>query len=466
VEAARQPVRAPARDRRQRTLRSAALLSILIHVLGVFLFSLRAPECNRPRDPIGSEELDVDLVAPRLAPPVRHQGPADREGKGEGERDGDEARRARQGGGRLAATSAPERAATEVARAALPAAAANEARASEARTAQSASEARTAQSAREKATAASATASAKATAASAKASTTAASAKASATAENATAKATSATAAERARVEMQARRAVSAVSAANPLPSRTPPALVPSPEGELLTGAAVVAARQAASEPRRPASEPRPRADEALLRLYREAELPAAPAPTRVLAAVQAEIKERERRQLAALTEQRRRSDAASRKLAALDALARRGGADEHVAAIGIGAGRAGGEGEARSARGGRSGSRYGLRFYLSGRQVKSSRVVKPPEAIALPPIRCRVDRIDITPATVRMLVDKAGSVGIAYLLHSSSSRHFDRCAVRHARSIRFRPGHDAVGVPLSVWINVRVEPSLLTAGL
>jgi hypothetical protein len=94
---------------------------------------------------------------------------------------------------------------------------------------------------------------------------------------------------------------------------------------------------------------------------------------------------------------------------------------------------------------------------------VKSERVVRPPEAIALPRVHCRVPRLDITPATVRMLVVKDGSVGLAYLKQSSSSRDFDRCAVMHARSIRFRPGHDGDGSPLDVWINVRVEPSALS---
>ena len=61
------------------------------------------------------------------------------------------------------------------------------------------------------------------------------------------------------------------------------------------------------------------------------------------------------------------------------------------------------------------------------------------------------------------MLVVKDGKVGIAYLMNSSSSREFDRCALGNARSIRFRPGHDGAGVPLDVWINVRVEPSTLS---
>lgn len=450
MEAPRQLPRAPARDRRQRSLRSASLLSILIHVLGVFLFSLRAPECNRPRDPIGSEELDVDLVAPRLAPPVRHQGPADRVGQGEAEREGDEARRAQQGGGRTAPAREREPfqpAASEVSLASLASPAVAE------RTAAVAE--RTAAAVAERTAAAPVPSrSTRPTRADAPA--------------NGRPAAPRASAPARATLATSERGPEAARDRATPAPSLAP-ALAPSREGELLTSATSVPPADAARErraSRRRAAEERSAPSEALLRLYREAELPAAPTPTRVLAAVQAEIQERESRKLAALAEQRRRSDAAARKLAALDALARRGGAEAHAATDGVGPGHAGGEGEARSARGGRSGSRYGLRFYLSGRPVKASRVVKPPEAIALPPIRCRVDRIDITPATVRMLVDKAGSVGIAYLLYSSSSRHFDRCAVRHARSIRFRPGHDGAGLPLSVWINVRVEPSLLTAGL
>jgi len=107
--------------------------------------------------------------------------------------------------------------------------------------------------------------------------------------------------------------------------------------------------------------------------------------------------------------------------------------------------------------------SLYGLRFYLSGRPVHSSRVVKPPEPTVLPRVQCKVARLDITPALVRMLVARNGRVGVAYLKHSSSSREFDRCAVAHARSIVFKPGENDFGAPLAVWINLRVEPSFLS---
>jgi TonB family protein len=107
-----------------------------------------------------------------------------------------------------------------------------------------------------------------------------------------------------------------------------------------------------------------------------------------------------------------------------------------------------------------------GMKFYISGRRVKRSRVVRPPELVSIPKIRCRINSLMVTPATVRMLVERTGRVGFAYIKHSSSSKVFDRCALRHTKQMRFKPGEDQHGAPLNVWINVRVEPGTLSAGL
>ena len=116
------------------------------------------------------------------------------------------------------------------------------------------------------------------------------------------------------------------------------------------------------------------------------------------------------------------------------------------------------------SARRGGKTPRYGLKFYLSGRRVEHSRVVRPPELIKAPRLKCKVTSLSITPATVRMLVEKNGKVGHTYLKHSSGNAVFDRCSINHARAMVFRPGVDELGGALDVWINVRVEPSTLTA--
>jgi hypothetical protein len=116
------------------------------------------------------------------------------------------------------------------------------------------------------------------------------------------------------------------------------------------------------------------------------------------------------------------------------------------------------------SARRGGKTPRYGLKFYLSGRRVKHSKVVRPPELVKAPRLKCKVTSLSITPATVRMLVEKNGKVGHTYLKHSSGNTVFDRCSIKHAKAMVFRPGVDELGEPLDVWINVRVEPSTLTA--
>jgi hypothetical protein len=202
----------------------------------------------------------------------------------------------------------------------------------------------------------------------------------------------------------------------------------------------------------------------ALQRIFADREVKAAAPPVQEVAAVKAARAQREQLNRHAHKAQREREARAERWLADMNAAARQhrsaptdGGEGAGGWGSGPGAGRRGEGGGAGRAPG------YGLHFYLAGRPVKGDRVVRPPEAIELPRVQCRVARLDITPATVRMLVVKDGKVGIAYLKHSSSSREFDRCALGHARSIRFRPGHDGADVPLDVWINVRVEPSALS---
>ncbi len=109
---------------------------------------------------------------------------------------------------------------------------------------------------------------------------------------------------------------------------------------------------------------------------------------------------------------------------------------------------------------------RYGLKFYLSGRRVADGKVVRPPEPIHIPAVKCKISNPSVTPATVRLLVDMQGKVRVAYLKHTSSSKRFDRCALRHSKAITFKPGRDQKGIALDVWIHLRVEPSLITAQL
>ena len=197
-----------------------------------------------------------------------------------------------------------------------------------------------------------------------------------------------------------------------------------------------------------------------LARLFSDDEVETAAPPLRVVAAVQELASRREQRDRLARQAQREREARADHWLVAMNSASRlrRDGVagGEGAASVGEGPG-AGRRGEGS---GGGHAPGYGLRFYLAGRPVEGYRIVRPPEAVELPRVQCRVPRLEITLATVRLLVIKDGRVGIAYLTHGSGSREFDRCALSHARSIRFRPGEDGVGVPLDVWINVRVEPS------
>jgi TonB family protein len=107
---------------------------------------------------------------------------------------------------------------------------------------------------------------------------------------------------------------------------------------------------------------------------------------------------------------------------------------------------------------------RLGLKFYLAGRPVLDTKVVRPPRPRRVPPTSCRVGRLGIPPTTVRMLVDRRGKVPVAYIKHASGYRAFDRCALRHAKRMRFYPGTDATGGALDVWIQLRVEPSVHVA--
>ncbi len=213
----------------------------------------------------------------------------------------------------------------------------------------------------------------------------------------------------------------------------------------------------------------RPRAAPQVHRVF-GGELPIAAPPVAVLASVQREVAQRAQLNRDARHAQQRQEAVADRRLAALNAAARYHRVEEGSALGYYGSGPGallpaghGSGGEGPGGHRGRRDARYGLRFYLDGRAVKATRVVKPPEALELPRIQCRVGRVDITPAMVRLLVVKSGRVGVSYLKHSSSSSEFDTCALRHARAIRFRPGEDEAGAPLDVWINVRVEPSFLS---
>ena len=105
-----------------------------------------------------------------------------------------------------------------------------------------------------------------------------------------------------------------------------------------------------------------------------------------------------------------------------------------------------------------------GLKFYLDGRRVLGSRVVTPPEPVRLPRVHCGAVPLGSTPTTVRMLVTLDGNVDVAYVKHSSGSGHFDRCAIKQAKGMRFKPGLDETGKPLDVWIHLRVQPSLSLA--
>jgi TonB family protein len=197
-----------------------------------------------------------------------------------------------------------------------------------------------------------------------------------------------------------------------------------------------------------------------------EETVPDGPSPTALLASVTAEAAQRHRQHARALAASRRRFAEAER---AFTAMTQQTGRVTHCLAGSFEGAAVGAEGRdaqgQQDAHGGRA-PRYGLKFYLSGRRVEHSRVVVPPELLQMPKVQCKVVSLMITPATVRMLVETTGKVGHAYLKRSSGSKRFDRCAMQHARKMLFKPGTDATGVPLNVWINLRVEPGTLSAGL
>lgn len=191
--------------------------------------------------------------------------------------------------------------------------------------------------------------------------------------------------------------------------------------------------------------------------------VPDGPSPGAVLASVQEEVDRRRALRRRAQKERRHQSAAAARQFAALS---RRTGRVVHCSAGSFEGAEAAPEGDSKGKTKRGLSPHLGLKFYLSGRRVVHSRVVRPPEVVSMPHIRCKVKRLSITPATVRMLVETSGKVGHIYIKHSSGSTPFDRCAIRHAGKMRFRPGVDRWGSPLDVWINLRVEPSIFTAAL
>jgi TonB family protein len=192
----------------------------------------------------------------------------------------------------------------------------------------------------------------------------------------------------------------------------------------------------------------------------RLAMLPEGPSLSALVDSVRQDARLREHARLRALHQSRVRDAAAD---AALTAVRQR--TERAARGRGQSASDAAGMGHSQGVPGqvgGRASQNLGMKFYLSGRRVKTSRVVRPPELIKVPKIQCRVTNPGVTPATVRMLVETSGKVGHLYLKHSSGSKRFDRCALSHTRRMFFKPGKDEAGLPLNVWINVRVEPSLL----
>lgn len=190
--------------------------------------------------------------------------------------------------------------------------------------------------------------------------------------------------------------------------------------------------------------------------------LPEGPSPVALLDAVKREGQRRKQQHQQAVAHSRQRAASAEAHLAHSERTVHCSAGTFQTSAVGLGGRDARGD---REAVGGRT-PLYGLKFYLSGRRVKTSHVVRPPELIDMPRVGCKVTSLSITPATVRMLVETSGKVGHLYLKRSSGSRTFDRCALRHAGKMRFHPGTDVAGAPLNVWINLRVEPGVLTAGL
>ncbi|MCC6748670.1 MAG: hypothetical protein IT371_13500 [Deltaproteobacteria bacterium] len=191
-------------------------------------------------------------------------------------------------------------------------------------------------------------------------------------------------------------------------------------------------------------------------------ELPEEPSPQELLRGVERDVaaRDRLRREEARRRAEREaalerawaqnvgeaREDLRAVRLGLRPRLRLRGGGEPGVAVGGVG-------GDAAAAE-------LGLSFYLSGRRVLRSRVVRPPELVGFSRVTCVAPAATGARATVRMLVTKRGEATLAYLRDVSRDRVFDRCALRHARGMRFLPGVDASGEPLDVWIHVLVSPS------
>jgi TonB family protein len=462
------------RNRRRESL--ALLLSLLIHVLVALLFLIWPFEKER----LGSEELDIDLVAPRLAPPIATLGGVDLPARARLALGAKRDRRASRGGesdGRDRARKARERAARhaqarEAAQQALPpwliplprqrpesgarppkrsadateASEPREQRKSEQRKSeQRKSEQRKSEQQKQKQKQKRGQKGQRQEAVQGEEHLRARSVQGDAGhLENEREKRDGKNAREE--------RDRAATDASKSHPRRA----APEPKLAVLTSAAAVMRGSALFRPDRAARPCRPAAAPEML--------PEGPSLSALVDTVRQEARLRERARQRALDRSRRRDADADAALTAVrqrtERAARgldRGGSDASVA----------GRGHLHGAPGlvGGRAQRLGMKFYLSGRRVKTSRVVRPPELIRVPAIQCKVRNPGVTPATVRMLVETSGKVGHLYLKHSSGSKRFDRCALSHTRRMFFKPGTDQAGAPLNVWINVRVEPSLL-AGL
>lgn len=103
----------------------------------------------------------------------------------------------------------------------------------------------------------------------------------------------------------------------------------------------------------------------------------------------------------------------------------------------------------------------YGLSFYLAGKKRLGNYTVYPPQPISFPKSSCKKKKLSAKMTTLRMLVDRAGRSSIVYVKKESGDKGFDRCALKFAKKILFRPGEDEGGHPLNVWIHLKVEGEL-----
>jgi len=385
--------------------RAALALSAAIHLAAAGLVAASWPQAPEDKQRFGSQELDVELLAPRLAPPLRSQGSEGEEGR-PGQRGDPGQLRARQGETPGAEIKGQDQQPTPARAAQAPEVA---------------------------------------------------------SAPRAPDEAPEPPREERARADRD-----------RPKQQPDSPKRAPAAAPEVVPARARTTAvhrRPVSRTPRSPATGAMPQ------------ELPTA-APLAVVAAVSNEISARQEQHRQALAAGRARQEAAEQELARLQALhgelqKRQTRSSRLAMTAGAGGARpvpglSGGPRGAPRVSGGRGAGgergqagaapRLGLRFYLSGRRVASGKVVRPPEPVRIPEVRCKIASPSVTPATVRMLVDMKGKVQVAYIKHSSSSKRFDRCALQHSRGITFAPGRAVSGTPLNVWIHLRVEPSLVTA--